>query len=171
MKRKLATYFLLSLMAFHTAGFYLVFEINRFLVRREMAAKISSGNNTTIETIVVNGKCDYLKIIDQTEIEYKGEMYDVICKTSKGSSRVFFCIHDTREGKINNGISKMMKDQTKHLLIPVFGTIALLEEQAALPAESGTAVSYISLNRETESAIRSIPETPPKTSPYFQSAV
>ena len=56
----------------------------------------------------------------------------------------------------------MMKDQTKHLLIPIFSTIAVLEEQDAGLAETGSDVSYITVNRETESAIRSIPETPPK---------
>ena len=162
MKRKLATYFLLVLMTFHAAGFYLVFEINRFLVKREMSVKISSDRSITIEKIVVTVPCSYLKIIDRTEIEYKGEMYDVICRTAKGSTTVFFGIHDTGEDSINNGISKMMKDQTKHLLIPIFSTIAVLEEQDAGLAETGSDVSYITVNRETESAIRSIPETPPK---------
>ena len=162
MNRKLATYFLLSIMVFHTAGFYLVFEINRLLIKREMSLRISSGSSIRIEKIIINGQSSSLKIIGKSEIEYNGKMYDVLYQTSRGSSRVYFCVHDVREDSINVGISKRMKDQTRHLLIPIFGTIAVLSGQIAAPEEAGIEFSFLPFAFNVSSPNRRIPESPPK---------
>ncbi len=162
MNRKLAIYFLLSLMTFHTAGFYLVFEVNRFMVKREMAMRISSGSNLVLEKIVVMGQTPELKIISETELEYNNTIYDVVYSKNQGGYKVFFCVRDVREDFINKGISHMMKEHTTHLLIPVFGSIAILPERPSIFKDPGMNVMYAVMITAEESANRRIPESPPE---------
>ncbi|TRZ74537.1 MAG: hypothetical protein D4R97_03945 [Bacteroidetes bacterium] len=163
MKRKLTAYFLLFLMAFNAAGFYLVFEANRFLVKREMSALISSDKNLRIEKIVITANLSSLKYVGKKEIEYRGKMYDVIYRSTRGTSLVFYCVHDSKEEMINTGIAKMMKDQIKHLLIPVFGTIAVFSEKKNPFGESGQKFQFLPFFRSVSPSYRTIPEIPPKT--------
>jgi hypothetical protein len=162
MNRKLAIYFLLSLMTFHTAGFYLVFEVNRFLVKHEMAMRISSGSNLVLEKIVVTGRMPELKIISETELEYNNTMYDVVYSKNQDGCKVYYCIQDVREDILNKNISRMMKDHTRHLLIPVFGSIAVLPERPIIFKDPGMNIKYAVIVSAEESANRRIPESPPE---------
>ncbi|MEI6888989.1 MAG: hypothetical protein ACOYM0_08885 [Bacteroidales bacterium] len=162
MTRKLTIYFLLSLMVFQTTGFYLVFEVNRFLVKREVSARISSDSKLPIETIVVSGINPSLKFIGKNEIEYKGRMYDVVYRTRHGDSTVLYCVHDVREDTINTGLARMMKDRTKHLLIPVFGSLAVLSQPCLSMEEVGRNFRFIPFTQNVLSAITSVPESPPE---------
>ena len=149
-------------MVFQTSGFYLIFEINRFLVKREVSARISSNSKLPIKTIVINGIDPSLKFIGKKEIQYNGKMYDVVFRTVHGDSTIFYCIHDVKEDAINTGLARMMKDRTKHLLIPVFGSLAVLSQPCLSMEEVGREFRFIPFARNTSSAITSVPESPPE---------
>jgi hypothetical protein len=162
MNKKLAIYFLLSLMTFHTAGFYLVFEVSRFLVKHEMSQRISSRSNLILEKIVVYGSMPELTLIGETELKYDDKMYDVVYSKIQDGCKVFYCVQDEREDFINHEISRMMKDHTTRLLIPVFGSIAVLPVHPFILKDPGMKVIYPVLTSFLESAFRRIPENPPE---------
>ena len=161
--RKFAAYFLVSIMVFYTAGFYLVFELNRFLVKSEMSTQISTNRNLSVEKIVVTGIPRFLKIIGENEVEFRGKMYDVIYRKSVGRTTVYYCIHDSREDNINRGLQTMMKDHIKHLLIPVFGSIAVVPSIDTSHVMTTISFCYRPFLANILTAVVKVPESPPET--------
>ncbi|MEI6884395.1 MAG: hypothetical protein WCO02_07900 [Bacteroidota bacterium] len=161
--RKFAAYFLVSIMVFYTAGFYLVFELNRFLVKSEMSTQISTNRNLSVEKIVVTGIPRFLKIIGENEVEFRGKMYDVLYRKSVGLTTVYYCIHDSREDNINRGLQTMMKDHIKHLLIPVFGSIAVVPSIDTSHVMTTISFCYRPFLANILTAVVKVPESPPET--------
>jgi len=163
MNKKLISCFLLLLMVFHSAGFYLVFELNRFLVKREMAELLASNSNLKIEKITVKHTSSSIRIIGKNELEYNNRMYDVLYSTNRGGITTYYCVHDSKEDNINTRLGKMMKDQTKNLLIPVFGSIAVLCEKGTLAHEPGKKFKFLPYSISILPVIRLVPEYPPES--------
>jgi len=162
MKSKLISCFLLILVIFHSAGFYLSIELNRFMVKQEMSSRIASAKNLKLEILVFNDHSTSFSLIGKKELKYQGKMYDVVFQTKHQNSTVFYCIHDVKEDGINAGIAKTMKERTRHLLIPVFENIAILADHEILSRDPGEVFSFLPCLQRMSSAIRIIPETPPK---------
>jgi len=162
MKRKFSAYILLAVIVFHTSGFYLVFEVNRLLVKHRMRAVIASAVSLKIERIAVTGHPRYIKLHGKKEIEFGGRMFDVVHKSVHGDTTVYYCIQDVREDLINAGIAKMMKDHTRHLLIPVFGFVAVLTSQYGIKASAPTEIEFHSFAPGIFPANNSPLENPPK---------
>ena len=163
-KNKLAAYLLLSLMVYHSAGFYFVYELNRYLVKREMSSRSKTTKGRALVKIIVNIKSSSIKYTGTKEIEYRGKMFDIVCRTNEGNISTFYCLQDTMEDDINAGLAGMIKDLSKHLLIPVFGSIALLWDEEPLPAERYIEFSFIPFTLTMTSAFIKIPANPPEVS-------
>ena len=161
--RKFAAYFLVSTIVFYTAGFYLVFELNRFLVKSEMSTQISANRNLSVEKIVVTGTPRFLKFIGKNELEFRGKMYDVLYRKSVGHTTVYYCIHDSREDNVNRGLQTMMKDHIKHLLIPVFGSIAIVPSIDTVHTMTPMSFCHRPFLANILTAVAKVPESPPET--------
>lgn len=160
--RKLIAFFLISLIGFYTSGFYLVFELNRFIVKREMSAKISANRKLLVEKLVITGHPSDLRHIGKKEIEFKGKMYDVLYRKTTGNSTVYYCLRDIREDVLNRGLKALMKDKVKNLLIPVFSSIALMPSADQVPLFTEQYFCYSPFTENLISALLKVPESPPK---------
>lgn len=125
MPRKAIIYFFLLLMVFNTTGHYLVFELNRFLVRRQMSALITSGSSFKVQKIVSSDHIRMVRFIGMNEIEFEGKMFDIVYQSVTGNVTTYYGINDSREDKINAGLEKVMKGLAKYLLLPFFTGFAL----------------------------------------------
>jgi hypothetical protein len=90
-------------------GNYLVFEINKFHVRREMQAFIRTrriaSQAVTIKIFRPENNPDFRRI-EKREIIYKGLLYDVIKEVKQGQNITFTCIRDHKEEMLIAGFKK-----------------------------------------------------------------
>jgi hypothetical protein len=113
-------------------GNYLFFELNRYLVRREMQALINSYIPCRRQLILKIYQPEHnpdFKRIDSREIKFKGRLYDVIHETKQGKNTVFCCIHDKKEEQLMAGSTRT---HHRKINLALFHTLV----SQALPSES-----------------------------------
>jgi hypothetical protein len=106
--RKALACAILALFLFNSIGYYLLFELNRHLVVREMQSAITNHSEKyTILTIAnVSTNKDFQRI-HKKEFRYKGEMYDIVRELRTGQKTVFICLHDKKESKLFAGLKRV----------------------------------------------------------------
>lgn len=92
-------------------GYYLIFEIKKSILKKEMRSVIRNGARNYIVIKVFNVGCnkDFHRV-EKNEILYKGNLYDVISETRSGASSIFYCIHDAKEEFLLVGFKKICKN-------------------------------------------------------------
>lgn len=118
--KKILPVVLLFAMLFNTAGYFIVYELNRFLVRREISYQISKGcfeKELTVLTVFNPSADPAFRRTEEHEILYHGNMYDVSKEVHKGKTVVFYCFHDKKEQKLIAGMKNMQhKNKARNLL-------------------------------------------------------
>ena len=105
--KKAVAFIILFFFLFNTMGFYLLFELNKFLAKREMQSVIQMHPvHLTILKITDADRNHDFHRIDKREIEYKGKLYDVVREIGNGSTKVFFCLYDSKEENVFAGLKK-----------------------------------------------------------------
>jgi len=104
---KAISYTILVFFLFNSIGYYLLFEVDKYLVRKEMRLTILENRADMIVLRVKNADSNRdLQRSDKREIEYKGMLYDVLREVRQGSSTVFICFHDSKEESLFKGLNK-----------------------------------------------------------------
>jgi hypothetical protein len=98
MLKKVFLYFVLFLFLLNTTGYFLVFEVQKYHVKKTMQSLVKKPGNSIVilELNDSEGKREFQRT-DRSEIRHNGSMYDVILEIPKGETTVFYCIHDSRE--------------------------------------------------------------------------
>ena len=120
MIKKILPAFLVLAILFNAAGYYIVYELNRYLIRKEIFSNLNHGyfSNSLSLITVYNPEADpAFKRMDDREIEYRGNMYDVLKETRTGKTVQFVCIHDKKEDLLISGMKTMhQKKQLVNIL-------------------------------------------------------
>ena len=154
---------LLFLFLFNALGYYVIFELNKFLIKKEMRS-MAFGKPSAMTVLIVpdaenNGD---LRRIDKHEILYKNRMYDIIREVKKGRCVTFYCIRDTREENLLAGFKKNSTNRFTLALMKNLVTAAIPPSPEETDFADFTGVYYYPLT--TPICLISIPPIipPPK---------
>ena len=126
--KKILPVVVLFAMLFNTAGYYIVYEFNRYIVRREISGLIEHGCFTkelSVLTIFNPSADPAFRRIEDHEIQYHGNMYDVSKEVHKGKTVVFYCIHDKKEQRLISGMKNTHHQKKAQNLLHHLVTTAL----------------------------------------------
>lgn len=144
-------------------GYYILFEVNRYLVRDEMQAVIRNhpGKLVVLKLEDVSHNKDFQRI-HKKEFRYRGEMYDVLREVTTGTTTLFICLHDVKETRLFAGLKKVHQDKL-HLALPDQVTMIHLpiHSEASLPILTGSLV-FARLVPSLNSVLLPISSPPPK---------
>jgi len=132
MKKILPVVVLLAILS-NTAGYYFAWEINRCLARREIRSMLENGSldrELTTLRIYDPPSDPAFRRIEEREIEYHGNLFDVAREVNTGKTLTIYCIHDKKEQKLIAGMKSMHNRKKtvnllKHLVttaLPVIST-------------------------------------------------
>jgi hypothetical protein len=100
LKKQLA-YILLFIFLFNSVGYYFIFELYKYHVKKEM--HVRTARVSTELTILKITDADHdpgFQRVEKKEIRYKGFLYDVIKEVQSGGTTIYYCIHDKKEEKL-----------------------------------------------------------------------
>lgn len=128
-------------------GYYIVFELNKYLVKKEMQSVLRSNKEPLLVLIISDPDSDPdFTRPDKREIIYQGKLYDVVKEVVTGKKTSFYCKHDTREEMLIAGFKRMVKSKfNQHLLDHVI-KIALTRPSLNLQQLLLQKVSYPNLS-------------------------
>jgi hypothetical protein len=105
--KKALIYSILILFLFNSLGYYLLFELHKYEIKKEMQAMIQKHpSKMTILTIADVENNQEFHRIDKKEFRYKGAMYDIVREIKTGQTTVFICIHDAKESELLAGLKR-----------------------------------------------------------------
>ena len=113
--KKFVSIFLSVLILYNILGYIVVFQSYRFSIRREVKRKIKNALPES-ELIVIrltaedmlNGKNAYKKI-DKNEFRLSGKLYDIVRRSTKGDTTLFYCINDKQEEQLFSNLDAHIK--------------------------------------------------------------
>lgn len=115
-------------MLFNAAGYYIVYEFNRYLIKREFTSMLEHGyfDQALSKFSVFNpsGNPNFRRV-DEHEIVYNGNLYDIVKEVPKGKVVTFYCIHDNKEESLIAGMNNMHHKKKALDLLQYLVTIAL----------------------------------------------
>jgi len=126
--KKILPVFVLFIMLFNAAGYYIVYEFNRFLIRQEVSSLLKHGcldHELSVLTVFNPAADPAFRRVDNREIVYHGNMYDVAREVHKGKTVSFYCIRDTKEENLIAGMKNMHHNKRAVNLLQHLVTIAL----------------------------------------------
>lgn len=135
-------YFVFLAFLVNTMGYYVIFEVNRFLVRKEVRA--ASGDNRAIHVIEIgNGEAvNELKWIGRDEFFHRGKLYDVICSAERERSTIYYCIHDLKEQILLKEFQKVNEGKLTQALWNHLVKVAIPSSRQVLSVSSQEGIIY-----------------------------
>lgn len=156
--KKFAVFTLLSIFIFNTVGYYIVFKVNQFEVRKEIKSRIKLSlplEELTAIHIEKNKIENILWVKKNKEFYYNKILYDIVKTDETNTSTTFYCISDEKEQALftnldehinlyisstdnkNNSTSKKLKEHVVkiyfiHSFVFCFNESAILHKFAAL---------------------------------------
>jgi hypothetical protein len=116
--KKLFAYILLLIFLFNSMGYYVVYEFNKMLVKREVRAIIRNNPGKFI-VIRVEDAAHHPDFtwLEKDEFVFENRMYDVVSEKRQGNVSVFTCIHDNKEERLVSGLKKVSGNKLATILI------------------------------------------------------
>lgn len=94
---------LLLLLLFHPGGYFLIFKIQQYQVRREIKQRIKAGvpeQELVLLKIPRNLEeqpSQLFQRIHSGEFRYQGKMYDIVRQQEHGDTTWYYCVSDEKE--------------------------------------------------------------------------
>jgi len=143
--KKTLIFSLLFLFLFNTLGYYVIFELSKFLIKKEMREMVSRQTSAvTVLTVPDAENNPDLRRIDKREILFKHKMYDIIREVRQGKSITFYCIRDTKEENLLAGFKKINTNRITLALLKNLITAALPEYPAKIDLSDFSLFQYFS---------------------------
>jgi len=121
-------------------GNYLVFELNKMMVKQEMQSLIrtrkSNNHSLILKVFQPTHNPDFQRIEDR-EIKYKGRLYDIIRETKQGNITIFCCIQDNKEEMLIAGFKNVQHRKITLALLHNLITQALPFEVTSVTDQQG----------------------------------
>jgi hypothetical protein len=162
MKRIIPVVLLFALL-FNSAGYYIAYEFSRYLLHKEFAALLGHGcfdKEITVFSVFSPSTDPSLRRVDDREIYYRGNLYDIVKEVPKGRITTFYCLHDSKEEFLIAGMKSMHGNKKAQNILQHLVTIALpVTYSKSIPR---TSVLYIYPSLRVMCADQSvIPFSPP----------
>jgi hypothetical protein len=131
MKKILSILFLLIFL-FNLAGYFVIFKMMQYSARQEMITLIKKNipDQELVKVVVPNclipSSSDF-RFTEEGEFIYKGRYYDIVRQRSEGNNTIFYCINDTNEEKLFDGLNEHIKQNTEQNLPQKNRTASLLK--------------------------------------------
>jgi len=113
---------------FNSMGNYLVYELNKFIVKQEMQALVNNRHSNRRQMILKIFQPEHnrdFRRVEAREIRFKGKLFDIIRETREGNNTVFYCIHDIKEELLIAGFAKVQHSKITLALLHNLVTQAL----------------------------------------------
>lgn len=123
-------------------GYYVIYEVNRYLIRKEMQAATSGSPAITVIEVPVSGANDQVKWINKREFMYQGNMYDVIYTSVRNTKTVYYCIHDKKEEKLVKSFQRANTSRISQALWNLMVHFAVPAASFTVKTEDPLPVSY-----------------------------
>ncbi|MEI7491535.1 MAG: hypothetical protein WCK92_09065 [Bacteroidota bacterium] len=143
--KKILPVFMLFAMLFNTAGYYIVYELDRYLLKKEVTSLLEHGclDNELSVFSVYNPSADpAFRRVDKHEIVYHGNLYDVSKEIRKGKTVTFYCIRDTKEENLIAGMNSMQQKKKATNLLQHLVSIALPVTMELAHPPATTRITY-----------------------------
>ena len=162
MRKKIIACILLFLFLFNTMGYYFIFELNKFFVRKEMQ-RITLQMPLSYTRLVVQGGVNNpdLVRIHRNEISYKSRLYDIAREEQFGPSIIFYCIPDTKEESLSAEFKRVNNNRYCLALQDHLIKIALLKPHLVLDQPKVAIIKYMPYKITSYSWFLSIWSPPP----------
>jgi hypothetical protein len=165
--KKALSYIILVFFLFNSMGYYLLFELDRFMVKKEMDALIQNNQvPLAVIRIADAGHDRSLRRIDKHEIEYKGMLYDVVREIREGNDRVFICLHDSKEEGLFAALKKAHFHKLHQALWDHLIKVAFPEPPVMISNAPCTELTYPHFKTFIESSLLTTWSPPPETSRF-----
>jgi hypothetical protein len=103
MQQRIAAVFFLLVFLYNSVGYIAVFRLEQHRVRKEVKALLKSRIPESSLTVIrfSPSALEELEWIEPHEFRYKGQMYDVVRRSTEASGiLVFHCINDKQEERL-----------------------------------------------------------------------
>ncbi|MCK9422434.1 MAG: hypothetical protein M0Q38_07540 [Bacteroidales bacterium] len=141
--RKITACIILALFLFNSMGYFIVFELNKFLVKKEMMAYIRNNpKKLTVLGIDDPDNHSGFRRIGKHEIIHEGRFYDVLHEVKKVKTTLFYCKRDIKEELLSEGFKRMANSKLQHQLLEQIIKIALPYPYVALDNRAAEYFSY-----------------------------
>jgi hypothetical protein len=109
--KKLAAFSLLAVFLFNSVGYYVVFNISRAQVKKEVKTRMKQAIPDQ-ELTVIEFRKDALSGIrwekENKEFFYSDKLFDIVKKEETASSVIFYCIDDKKEKQLFASLEKFI---------------------------------------------------------------
>jgi hypothetical protein len=163
--KKAFTYLLLVIFVFNSMGYFFIFELNKLMIKREIIRHIQKDTSAFIVLMVANvdDNPDFRRT-DDHEIEFRGNLYDVILEKCNQGTTTFYCLHDTNEENLLAGFSRIYKNKLILALLDHLVRPAVTQPCVMTKPVTSEAYAYPFLISHLRSVNLSILTPPPKHS-------
>jgi hypothetical protein len=163
--KKAVSYIILVFFLFNSVGYYLLFELDMYLVKKEMnrLARKATVDMTILKITDIDHNPEFSRP-GKREIEYKGMLYDVVREIRHGSGSVFVCLHDSKEEGLFAGLRKAHFHKLHLALWDHVIKIAFPEQQVFIDKSAYTELNYPILTISLQSSSLRTWSPPPELS-------
>lgn len=117
---------LLGAVFYNVFGYFVVFQVNRSIVRTEMRRQLSLARQKVLVLQIFDADHDLnFTRVEDREFKYRGELYDVLYESTRNRVTTFYCIRDTREEILMEGMRKAARAKNTQSLINNLITLAM----------------------------------------------
>jgi len=163
--KKLLAYGVLVVFLFNSMGYFVIYEVNRYLIRKEMQTAISRSPVITVIEVPASGTGNPVTWINKREFIYQGSMYDVIYTSVRSTKTLYYCIHDKKEENLVKSFQRANTSRISQALWNLMVHFAVPTASFTLKTEDPLPVSYPFINNK----MCSVTLTPVSPPPRYQS--
>lgn len=150
---------------FNSMGYYILFELDKLIVKKEMNARISGTATNLICLKIEKGERNpSFHRLDAREIEFRGRLYDVFREIKKGDSLLIFCIPDTKEDQLYSELKRINHNKQRLNLWDHMVQIALPEGAMNLEYITSDNLKFPPLKVQLSSSVLPTWSPPPELS-------
>lgn len=110
--KKLLVYPVLLLLLFNSMGYYVIFELNRHQIRKEMHAGFRSSSPVTVIEFKDGADVSVIRWVHKNEFIYKETLYDVVYVSKRAGKTIYYCLHDQKEERLVKEFQKANSGKT-----------------------------------------------------------
>jgi len=115
--KQILVYIILAFFLFNSLGYFFLFELEELLVEREMAEEIQERQIPLVVLRIAGDERDAgFRRTGAREIEYNGDLYDIVREYRHGDVLVFYCLRDSREEQLLAGLKTAQSHKLCHAL-------------------------------------------------------
>jgi hypothetical protein len=161
--KKVVSILLVQFILFSSMGYYFLFELDKMIVRKEMARVLSRDTSGLVCLQIKDWKNNpAFQRKDAKEFLYYGRLYDIVREIDKGGDKLLLCIADTKEDQLFAGFGKVSNQSRKFNLWDHLVSLAVPESMMRLKIPESTSLELTGYSFSKITSVLSDWSPPPK---------